>query len=202
LNEDVIQQILLELDYDALRNACQTNVQFNNVCKKDLFWISKIQRDFPSAVPITQYKSPFETFRQQYESLLKSRKRRIGRIDEIVYREAQGQKRSMIDADIAAANGNLDTLIWLDQSHVLLDESVANKAAENGHLYVLQWLETKRILPNGIGVNQAAGKGRLDVLQWLALRNIFPDESGYYEAKRAGHSNVLRWLRSKGIRPE
>lgn len=52
--KDILVLIALELDLPNLVNLCRSHKEINRkVCQNDAFWIQKLQRDFPRAVPST-----------------------------------------------------------------------------------------------------------------------------------------------------
>ena len=73
----------------------------------------------------------------------------------------------------------------------------ANLAAADGFLKVLQWLEIRRVRPNQTGANFAAMNNRLDTLIWLDQRGISPAQFGINMAIAKNNTEVLAYLSQK-----
>lgn len=68
LQQDNYRQIMLELDYATIKNACSSNKSLNNVCNDNSFWYDKIVKDFgPITIIGTNYKNEYEKlYNQRY----------------------------------------------------------------------------------------------------------------------------------------
>lgn len=47
LPEEMLVETLLQLSYPDIVNACQTNLQFAQVCNRKMLWYGLLKRDFP-----------------------------------------------------------------------------------------------------------------------------------------------------------
>lgn len=60
LPSEVILDILLNLSFDTLLEACKTNSMYFNICKSDYFWREKIAKDFD--IHIDEFPEPHLQF--------------------------------------------------------------------------------------------------------------------------------------------
>lgn len=146
---EITSQILLNLDYDELMNACRINKDFNKVCHDDYFWKLKIEHDFGT---ITHYKLPNISHHQQYIYLMATK-----------------------NPNRAAAEDRLDILEWLAQYNIFPDENGANEAVKSGQLKVVKWLLEHNIEPDQYIIDEAASSDDWDMLELLADFNFYPD---------------------------
>ena len=112
-------------------------------------------------------------------------------------------------ANIAAANGHLDCLIYLHEEEHLWYGRTCSAAAENGHLDCLIYLHENGHLDcliylheNGCPWDQetthfAVYNSRLDCLKY-AIENGCPVDKSICMA-RAMYPNILEYLASKGL---
>ena len=70
----------------------------------------------------------------------------------------------------------------------------ANKAAANGDINKLELLFQRGILPTRQGANWAAGNGYINILEWMKKKEIFPTGTAHFDAAKNRHLNVMRWL--------
>lgn len=110
-----------------------------------------------------------------------------------------------ITIDVAAAQGHLDIIIWLNENIVLPNgndvHSAAtikgvNSAAENGHLQVVKWLYANYSICCTInGINGAARNGHLHILEWLHQNKSTGWTINAMDiAAGSGHLDVVKWL--------
>lgn len=202
---EIMSQILLPLDYKELIKACQTNKDFNKVCKDDYFWKLKVEHDYGM---LSRDKPSDITYRQQYIDLMTSRDVLSavdrGRLDILKSLDQRGIYPDQKAANYAAELGHLEILKWMAQTRSLYpDQTGANYAAADGYLDILKWLaQTKDRYPDENGADYAALRGHLEVSKWLAQRNIYPDEYYLDEIAGNGHLDILKWLaRTKNYYP-
>ncbi|KAE8882533.1 hypothetical protein PF005_g5650 [Phytophthora fragariae] len=105
-------------------------------------------------------------------------------------------------AKVAAARGDLDTMVWLAeiyQPEASLSLGAA-AAAGSGHLHVLKWLhqeQRSRVHWGGLEWCEAVKCGRTEVVQWLTENvPVHPEAAPrvLFEAARVGDLDVVRWL--------
>lgn len=76
-------------------------------------------------------------------------------------------------ADYAAANDQIDILIWLEKKGILPSIGGANEAAKNGRIKILNWLYDRKILPNAHGIRLAEKREQIKVIEWMKEKKIY-----------------------------
>lgn len=199
LPTECIVQILLNLPYRDLLSYSSTHRLASQVCRDDYFWKLKVARDFKDA---GQHKPTTISHREQYRDLISIgtyRASEIGRLDVLIALENKGIRPHQYESDLAAANGHLELLEWMEsKGYPHPDLYGANEAAKNGQIKVLEWLEQRGYtLPNLIGANHGAMHGRIEVLNWLNERGIHPDQKGANWAALNGQLEALEWMEER-----
>lgn len=196
---EITSKILLPLNYKDLIAACETNKDFDRVCRDDYFWKLKVERDYGD---IVSDKPSNITYRQQYADLVNirnpKRAARLGRLDILKWLAKHNifAREYEYDASSAAIDGRLEILKWMIQTGSPFPSQYSiNSVARNGHLEVLKWLATtKNLYPDKYGANHAAMRGHLEVLKWLAQYNIYPDAEVVSSVAEHGDTEILKWL--------
>jgi ankyrin repeat protein len=123
-----------------------------------------------------------------------------GRLDVVQYLQKMDGYWDKRTCPFAAYNGHLDVLQWCRQNGCPWDDAwVCKNAAGNGHLHILQWCH------GGIGcawdstaVELAAARGHLEVVQWLRSHGCPWHRLTCREAASAEHWDVVHWCRRNG----
>lgn len=199
--------ILLNLDPKSLLNACQTNVQINQICQDDLFWRYKMENDYPELI---EYKPKDLSFRQQYISLhqIKDPYRAIneGRLDILINLEREGvdlAKYNLVSlADAAVRAGDFDILEWLDERGIRPTYKATQLAASFGMPEMLNWLEQRGMQFGPAELSSAASTGNLEAVNWLLDRGIIPTTGTMIGVVSSGLIPILDAFLARGIIPD
>lgn len=113
-----------------------------------------------------------------------------------------------VNPDIAAENGFLELVKFLQGHGKSATRCGMNQAAQFGHIDVVRYLHDHGIVPNNLTISAAAHSGHLDVLRFLveeAEADLFDDGVGiciYNLVDRVamyGHLEVLEYLYARGM---
>lgn len=173
---EITSRILLNLNYDDLMSACNTNKDFNKVCHDNYFWKLKIEHDFGT---ITRYELPNISHHQQYIYLMATK-----------------------NPNRAAKEGRLDILEWLAGYNIFPDEDSANDAVKSRNFDVLEWLVLHDIKPDIYIINDVVKYRNFDMLEWLVLHDIKPDMYIINDAARTEDLELLDWLAQFDLHPD
>ena len=102
-------------------------------------------------------------------------------------------------ANVAASNGHLEMVQYLETKGILCTRDGANGAASNGHLKMVQYLETKGIVCTQEGADWAAENGHLEMVQYLGNRGIVCTHAGADGAAKNKHLETVQYLENQGI---
>ena len=73
LNKDELFLLAIELDLPSLLNFCLTSKRFNEViCKKESFWVNKLDRDYSNYKENFNDKTPREKYTLIYQKIILS----------------------------------------------------------------------------------------------------------------------------------
>ena len=72
-----------------------------------------------------------------------------------------------MNADEAAARGDLETLKWIRENGGEWTEWAANNAAANGHLETLKWIRANGGEWTSSAADGAAANGHLEIVEWI-----------------------------------
>ncbi len=186
--EDVDIKILLELDYDDLISACETNKEAARICDKDAFWNKRIQHIYN--VDLTKYKGK-DSFRKVYNILSYYEGDINGEILEAVKRGYLPLVKQIVESGdlneiqigwalvYAALVGNMDMVKYLveDVGAIVGKETLVTPAKE-GHVNVVKYL--------------------------LKQHDNFHDDaksSALYVATQEGHVGIVKILIEMGVQP-
>jgi len=129
-------------------------------------------------------------------------------------KESVGILPDVMGANLAAANGHIRELNWIEietNFEIFPDEEGADFAAENGQIKSLKWLahggnreevslryKERLILPTEEGADGAAINGQEEVLDWLKQRLIYPSEEVVDGVIKRNQPKTLIWLNNNG----
>ena len=197
---EIREETLLYLPYDDIISLCVSHPDLSYICSDNRFWKRKVRRDFH----VERLKPEEISHRQQYKDLITyndpNKAAEEGRLDILIVLEKEERLLpNRRGASLAARNGHIDVLEWLEERKIFPSFIGANETAANGHIDVLEWLEEREILPTEYGANWAAANGQLHVLMWLAKRDRLPTKDGADWATKNGHFHVLEWWEERDI---
>jgi len=222
-NSDVDRLIFLNVTNVDLGRLSQVNHHLYKIFREEIIWIWKIQQEFGHTY--LQYKRPEYTFAEQYKNLIQKLYPRTSFMKKVlnwIFKLPEEIQQTR-NANRAAANGDLDVLIYLKR---LPDMCGVDDAGINNHYNVVDWLLTKgkhpcplqlvrvgnlqmlQYLTTKIMVidtnvaNAAVLYHREDILNWLKSIEIYPDSEGATIAKEEGFNDILDWLISLKIYPD
>ncbi|KAH9128428.1 hypothetical protein LEN26_009108 [Aphanomyces euteiches] len=98
--------------------------------------------------------------------------------------------------DLAAANGHIDALIFLNARKFSCSTKAMDGAAQNGHLEIINWLQMYRTEGCTVNaMNLAASNNHFDVVKWLhANRNEGCNRNAMDLAAEFGHLDMVKCL--------
>ncbi len=102
---------------------------------------------------------------------------------------------------LAAREGRIDVLHWLQQHGQPLDEWTCRAAATSGQLETLQWARSQGAPISELTCFYTVLEGQLPMLQWLYEHTPpeYWNESEVNAAAFRGHLHILIWLCSLGL---
>lgn len=147
---------------------------------KPIFWEGADFREIPENYRVSYSEA-------EYLGLLKMNK-------------ARGIGPYSTSANIAAANGWLSILKWLESQDILPDENdnVANYPAFREEYRVMDWLATRGYLPHHSIVREAMRHSKTKLLDWLLRKGVgFSEHCIHYHCVDGG-VEVLNWMEHNG----
>lgn len=197
LPNELLFKILLELPYKDLRTYCSTCKASLEIWRDDYLWKLKVDFDFYG---LSLYKPDHLSYHQQYLDLMKSPNpnevARLGRLDLLIGLEDHPEQYGV---NLAAMNGHLKILDWLDRRGIHPDQHGANLVGMSGRLDVLKWMDQRGYPhPDQYGLIQIAANGHLEIVEWLYEKDgLLPDPVGMELAAINGCLDVVEYIKEK-----
>jgi len=108
---------------------------------------------------------------------------------------------------VAARNGCIGALNWLDSKNIMHQRSCMEGAAMGGHIESLEWMRAKWFAEHGVPKTQehdcvalAASGGHQEAIEWLHRQGFESNSRAIAQAARGGHIGLIHWLRGHGWR--
>lgn len=131
-----------------------------------------------------------------------------GRLDilKVIYTKQQPKSYSVRIGEVAALNGHLNFIEWLNENNCVISKKLAKRAATGGHLQIIQLLEKLTNIGQHRRVEYvkcAVMKGHIHILEWVRIQNkgeVFRDDNAYWSrfAVSYGQLEVLKWFYQHG----
>ena len=178
--------IFLNLPHRDVLNILQVNKECYDLCIKDSFWREKVEKDYK----VVHLKPEKETYRQQYESILKIKKvnMAVERIDALTHFENIGQLPNIDGANLAAEYGDLTIIHWLMERGILPDSYGISLAVGMGHTEVADITQIPLTVE---AVNNAVLAHDIPAIQYCISRGVLPDRFTANMVARYGNIDIL-----------
>lgn len=123
----------------------------------------------------------------------------FGRLDVAKWLKTKDYKASSNAFDNAAANGDMEALLWLSNVMKIkgTDRAPVNAALKN-HLEVLQWLISKGYNVDNSLFDRVAAKGHMNIILYLDSIGVRGTNQAVDNAAFEGHTHILKWLLENG----
>lgn len=178
LSPEILYNILINNTPSDIKSFCQSNPLYNYICYDVLFWLQKLDYDYPSNPP----PSSFVKFNTNDTGYTVYERFDDGNNGIIVPKDGFIQIQIKYKNDpinYAIVSGNIDLIIQYANTGQISQDAIDAACTLDNAVQIMEILEPYNYAPSQIGINWAAAVGNVNLLIWGAQRGLLINNTGY-----------------------
>ena len=207
---ELIENTLLYLSEDDIRNYCSLNKEGNRIWNDDTFWLNKLDYDYSTVSPSTLILIPSRYVKTMYHpdtkglDIYRRWKKHFIMLEEKMNSNYNTRQKAMYEESYIhkyTETQNDDIIAFELDRDPPITSKIMSDAIQFGRINILDLLVERGVQILNKYVLLAIKNNQVGVLDWLDEKGFHAKQNYVELAISYDHPNVLEWLEEKGFWP-